>query len=136
MTFSTLLAIRSNRFANVSICWGDTSAKTTLPHRFSGLGLYRWTISYVAKVPGGVSHQPINRGPALGKGLRSLAARPILIWEAFRAGLSMRRRGGLLPSRDYVAWRMHTAYGDHGAEARPEDLATYLSWRRRMRATR
>jgi hypothetical protein len=83
-----------------------------------------------------VSQGPTHRGPGLGKGLLSLAARPILIWEAFRAGLSMRRRGGLLPSRDYLDWRLHTAYGDHGAEARPEDLATYLSWRRRMRATR
>jgi hypothetical protein len=78
----------------------------------------------------------MHRGPGLGKGLLSLAARPILLLEAFRAGLSMRRRGGLLPSRDYLAWRLHTAYGDHGTEARPEDLAAYLSWRRRMRATR
>jgi hypothetical protein len=78
----------------------------------------------------------MHRGPGLGKGLLSLAARPILLFEAFRAGLSMRRRGGLLPSGDYLAWRLHTAYGDNGAEARPEDLAAYLSWRRRMRAAR
>jgi hypothetical protein len=71
----------------------------------------------------------------LGKSLLGLAGRPILLWEALRAGMSMRRRGGVLPSDDYLAWRLQTAYGDKAASADSEDLATYLSWRRRMRAT-
>jgi hypothetical protein len=77
----------------------------------------------------------MHRGPGLGKGLLSLARRPILVWEALRAALAMRRRGGVLPSPDYLAWRLQTAYGDDGAEAHPGDLASYLAWRRRMRAT-
>ena len=74
--------------------------------------------------------------PVGGKGLLLLASRPILLWEAVRAALSMRRRGGLLPSRDYLAWRLQTAYGDSAATADPGDLAAYLSWRRRMRKSR
>lgn len=81
-----------------------------------------------------MSDRSMHRGPGLGRGLLALAGRPILIWEALRAALSMRRRGGLLPSADYVAWRLQTAYGDDSTQARAEDLASYLSWRRRMRA--
>jgi len=63
-----------------------------------------------------------------------LASRPVLLWEALRAGVAMRRRHGLLPSSDYMVWRMYTAYGTGMAEPRPEDLASYLTWRRKMRA--
>jgi hypothetical protein len=77
----------------------------------------------------------MQSGPGLGRSLLSLAGRPMLLWEALRAGVSMRRRGGVLPSNDYVAWRLQTAYGDDAAPAKSEDLASYLSWRRRMRAT-
>ena len=63
-----------------------------------------------------------------------MAGRPILLWEAVRAALAMRRRHGALPSGAYLEWRMHTAYGKAMTEPRPEDLASYLSWRRRMRA--
>ncbi len=73
-------------------------------------------------------------GPGLGRGLLRLVGRPVLLWEAVRAGAAMRRRGGVLPSSDYIAWRIHTAYGDGLSETRDEDLASYLSWRRRMRA--
>lgn len=63
-----------------------------------------------------------------------MAGRPVLLWEALRAGVAMRRRHGVLPSSDYLAWRMYTAYGTGTAEPKSEDLASYLSWRRKMRA--
>ena len=33
-----------------------------------------------------------------------------------------------LPNRDYVRWRMHTAYGDHDAVPSPEDVVRYARW--------
>ena len=63
-----------------------------------------------------------------------MAGRPILLWEAIRAAFAMRRRHSAFPSDAYLDWRMHTAYGHALTEPRPEDLASYLSWRRRMRA--
>ena len=76
----------------------------------------------------------MHSGPGLGRGLFALAGRPILAWEALRVAVAMRRRRGALPSTVYLDWRMHTAYGQAQTELRPEDLASYLSWRRRMRA--
>ncbi len=64
----------------------------------------------------------------------ALIGRPILLWEAVRAGFAMRAHGGLLPSSKYLEWRVHTAYGAGMSETRHEDLESYLLWRRRMRA--
>jgi hypothetical protein len=33
-----------------------------------------------------------------------------------------------LPARDYVRWRMHTAYGDHHAVPPADDLVRYARW--------
>ena len=33
-----------------------------------------------------------------------------------------------LPARDYVRWRMHTAYGDHDAVPPAEDVERYAKW--------
>ncbi len=33
-----------------------------------------------------------------------------------------------LPDRDYVRWRMHTAYGDHDAIPPAEDVIRYARW--------
>jgi hypothetical protein len=33
-----------------------------------------------------------------------------------------------LPARDYVRWRMHTAYGDHDAVPPADDLVRYARW--------
>jgi hypothetical protein len=33
-----------------------------------------------------------------------------------------------LPARDYVRWRMHTAYGDHRAVPPADDLVRYARW--------
>jgi hypothetical protein len=66
-------------------------------------------------------------------GLWRLVRTPVLLIEAVRAGFAMRGRERLTPSPHYLAWRMHTAYGDDATTARPDDLATYLRWRRVMR---
>jgi hypothetical protein len=65
--------------------------------------------------------------------LWSLIRTPVLLFEAVRAGLAMRGRNRLTPSPHYLAWRMHTAYGDDATTATPDDLAAYLRWRRLMR---
>lgn len=35
-----------------------------------------------------------------------------------------------LPARDYVRWRMYTAYGDHDALPPVEDVIKYARWAR------
>lgn len=60
---------------------------------------------------------------------------------AFRAKKWYRRPPFLpLPSPDYVAWRMETAYGDPDAAPPADELASFLAWsaamRRRMRRER
>ena len=47
----------------------------------------------------------------------------------FRARYWYRRPPFLpMPTRDYVAWRMHTAYGDDGAVPDFSELVRYLRW--------
>ena len=70
----------------------------------------------------------------LRSGLWSLFRTPVLLWEAVRAAFAMRGRGQIFPSAHYLAWRMHTAYGDDVVAVRSEDLATFLRWRRVMRS--
>jgi hypothetical protein len=41
-----------------------------------------------------------------------------------------------LPPAEYVEWRLHTAYGDDGAEPRGTELARYVRWAARMRKPR
>ncbi len=69
----------------------------------------------------------------LSDGLPTLVGRPVLLWEGIRAAWAMRSRGSVAPSQDYLAWRLHTAYGEDASKVRPEDLAAYLGWRRMMR---
>ena len=38
-----------------------------------------------------------------------------------------------LPARDYLRWRMHTAYGDHDAVPPVEDAIRYARWAARVR---
>ena len=33
-----------------------------------------------------------------------------------------------LPAREYVRWRMHTAYGDHDAVPPADDVERYARW--------
>ncbi len=37
-----------------------------------------------------------------------------------------------LPARDYVRWRMYTAYGDEGAVPPAEDVLRFARWRREL----
>lgn len=63
-----------------------------------------------------------------------LAARPTLIWEAARTAWEFRSRGGVLPSRSLVRWRIATAYGSPEANIKPEDLVRFLEWRQALRS--
>lgn len=68
-----------------------------------------------------------------------LAARalgsPSLARDLLRVAWRFRRRGWYhrppflpIPSRTYVRWRMHTAYGDHDAVPPAEDVIRYARW--------
>jgi hypothetical protein len=62
------------------------------------------------------------RDPATGVALRRVG------WR-FRRRSWWRRFPFLpLPARDYVRWRMHTAYGDHDAVPPADDLVRYARW--------
>jgi hypothetical protein len=69
----------------------------------------------------------------------ALAARaivnPALAVDLLRVAWRFRARGWWrrppflpLPSRPYVRWRMHTAYGDHDAVPPVEDIVRYARW--------
>ena len=66
--------------------------------------------------------------------LRALV-RPALAADLLRVAWRFRRRGWWrrfpflpLPSREYVRWRMHTAYGDADAVPPAEDVVRYARW--------
>ena len=62
------------------------------------------------------------RNPAIGVALLRVA------WR-FRHRHWYRRFPFLpLPARDYVRWRMHTAYGDHDAVPPVRDVVRYARW--------
>jgi len=75
----------------------------------------------------------------LGRALR----RPGMIGSMLRAAWRFRARGWWrrppflpLPPRDYLDWRMHTAYGDDGRGPTAEEMHRYLRWANRMHGTR
>ena len=66
--------------------------------------------------------------------LRSLA-RPALAADLLRVAWRFRSRRWYkrfpflpLPARDYVRWRMHTAYGDHDIVPPADDVIRYARW--------
>ena len=66
--------------------------------------------------------------------LRSLR-RPSLAVNLLRVAWRFRTRGWYrrfpflpLPARDYVRWRMHTAYGDHDAVPTAAEIERYARW--------
>lgn len=62
------------------------------------------------------------RHPAVGRDLLRVA------WR-FRARNWWRRAPFLpLPEREYLRWRMHTAYGDHDAVPPADDVVRYARW--------
>ncbi len=55
-----------------------------------------------------------------------------MLW-AFRARDWYRRAPFLpLPPREYVRWRMYTAYGDEAAVPPVEDVIRFAQWRRKV----
>ena len=59
----------------------------------------------------------------------TLAADLLRVAWRFRSRTWYRRFPFLpLPARDYVRWRMHTAYGDDDAIPSPEDVERYARW--------
>jgi hypothetical protein len=60
---------------------------------------------------------------------------PLLLRAAwrFRARGWWRRPPFLpLPPREYLDWRLHTAYGDGGQEPTAEEMERYVRWANRM----
>lgn len=73
--------------------------------------------------------QAIGRPPVFGAMLRAA-------WR-FRARNWWRRPPFLpLPPREYLEWRMHTAYGESGRAPTVGELGRYLRWANRMYRTR
>lgn len=74
--------------------------------------------------------------PALTLRLALRALRePTLTVDLLRVAWRFRARGWYrrfpflpLPSRPYVRWRMHTAYGDYEAIPPVEDIVRYARW--------
>jgi hypothetical protein len=66
----------------------------------------------------------------------ALLRHPVLLLEAVRTRLALRRIGGLGIAQSYLAWRGFTAYGDQATTMSAHDLLYYLSWRREMRTIR
>ena len=71
---------------------------------------------------------------SLALALRALR-RPALAVDLLRVAWRFRRRDWQrrfpflpLPARDYLRWRMHTAYGDHDAIPSPDDVERYARW--------
>ena len=65
---------------------------------------------------------------------------PALAMDLLRVGWRFRRRHWWrrapflpLPARDYVRWRMYTAYGDEDAVPPVEDVVRYARWVGRQR---
>jgi hypothetical protein len=73
--------------------------------------------------------------------LAGLALRhPSLVLPLLAAAWRFRRRGWYrtppflpLPPREYIAWRLHTAYGAENVIPPARDLARYLRWASRVR---
>lgn len=74
----------------------------------------------------------------LGIAARALL-RPRLLASMARAAWRFRARGWWrqppflpVPPREYLEWRMHTAYGDEGREPTVRELGRYLRWANRL----
>ena len=67
------------------------------------------------------------------------AVNPRLALDLLRVLWAFRTRGWYrqwpflpLPPRDYIRWRMYTAYGDERAVPSIEDVVRFAQWRRRV----
>ena len=66
-------------------------------------------------------------------------AEPSLVFDLLRVAWRFRSRNWYvrppfvpLPDRTYMAWRMHTAFGDHHAIPSADDVARYARWASRL----
>lgn len=66
----------------------------------------------------------------------ALLRRPLLLFEAVRTSVAMRRNRGLGLAAAYLAWRQSTAYGENVTTVSVRDMLDYLSWRRGLRRIR
>ncbi len=71
------------------------------------------------------------------------ARRPRLLAGLLAAAWRFRSRGWWrrppflpVPPREYIAWRMHTAYGEEGRDPSVAELEAYVGWANRMHRTR
>lgn len=82
-------------------------------------------------------------GRAWGRLVLRLAARaalrPRLALALLATAWAFRRRGWArtppflpVPSREYLRWRMYTAYGDENAVPPAEDVIRFAQWRRKL----
>jgi hypothetical protein len=63
---------------------------------------------------------------------------PALARDLLSVAWRFRRRGWIshppflpVPSKEYIAWRMYTAFGDHHAVPTVHDVIRYARWARR-----
>lgn len=80
-----------------------------------------------------------TRGLPSARLIGRVAVHPRLILLLLRTGWRFRRRGWWLrppflplPPAEYLDWRLHTAYGDAGAEPELGEIERYLRWVLRM----
>ena len=83
-----------------------------------------------------------NTRTALGLA-RQAIRRPRLLGSLIRAAWRFRARGWWrrppflpVPPPAYMAWRMHTAYGDEGRSPTIPELERYVRWANRLYRTR
>ena len=76
----------------------------------------------------------------LGSLARLALRRPSLVLPLLVAAWKFRRRDWFrtapflpLPPQEYIAWRLHTAYGDESIIPPARDLARYLRWASHVR---
>ena len=88
-------------------------------------------------------HRPTPAGPRWAGLTLRLTLRavinPRLALDLLRVLWAFRTRGWYrqwpflpLPPRDYIRWRMYTAYGDESAVPPLEDVVRFARWRRRV----
>lgn len=75
--------------------------------------------------------------------LGTAALRPALLRGLLGAAWRFRARGWWrrppflpVPPREYLDWRMHTAYGDDGRLPTTGEIERYVRWANRMHRTR
>jgi hypothetical protein len=84
--------------------------------------------------------EPVRGAAWLARAATAVVVRPSLwgvavaqLFRLARPGWWRRRPFIPLPDRDYLAFRLQTAYGDPAHEPEPADVVAYLRWCRGVR---